>query len=123
MPGRHRRDGSAPARRAERTGRPATARPAAAEPAAPSTDAASAGEPGRGAALMIDALGRKCPIPIIWVAARIREIPIGQLIGVLADDPAAHSDIPAWCRMKSHDFVREDPLPAGGGAFLIRRCY
>lgn len=115
MPGRHRRDASTPAPRGGTPDPPAAPRqvPAAARVQAP----------GSGAVLMIDALGRKCPIPIIWVAARIREIPIGQVIGVLADDPAAHSDIPAWCRMKSHDFVREDPLPAGGGAFLIRRCY
>ena len=29
-------------------------------------------------ALTIDALGRKCPIPIIMLAERIREVPIGQ---------------------------------------------
>src|ERR1039458_5399638 len=46
-------------------------------------------------ALTIDALGRKCPIPIIMLAERIREIPIGATIAVLADDPAARPDIPA----------------------------
>lgn len=75
------------------------------------------------AVLVIDALGKKCPIPIIWVAQRLHEIPIGAKVAVLADDPAAHNDIPAWCGMKSHGFVEEVPLPDGGGAFLIRRCY
>jgi tRNA 2-thiouridine synthesizing protein A len=73
-------------------------------------------------ALTIDALGRKCPIPIIMLAERIREIPIGATIAVLADDPAARPDIPAWCMMKSQEFVVETALPHGW-AFLIKRTY
>jgi len=73
-------------------------------------------------ALIIDALGRKCPIPIIMLAERIREVPIGQVVSVLADDPAARTDVPAWCGMKSHNFVVEETLPHGW-AFLVRRCY
>lgn len=72
--------------------------------------------------LVINALGRKCPIPIILLAERIREVPIGEIVAVTADDAAARTDVPAWCRMKSQDFVREEPLPQGW-AFLIRRNY
>jgi tRNA 2-thiouridine synthesizing protein A len=74
-------------------------------------------------ALVIDALGRKCPIPVIMLADRIREVPVGQLVAVLADDPAAESDMPAWCTLKSHEFVTATDLPDGGRAFLVRRCY
>lgn len=70
----------------------------------------------------IDALGRKCPIPIIMLAERIGEVPVGQVIAVQADDVAARTDVPAWCRMKSQDFVREETLPRGW-AFHIRRTY
>jgi tRNA 2-thiouridine synthesizing protein A len=72
--------------------------------------------------ITIDALGRKCPIPIIMLAERIREVPIGELIAVLADDPAAENDVPAWCMMKSQEFVTTTVLPRGW-AFLIRRSY
>jgi tRNA 2-thiouridine synthesizing protein A len=72
--------------------------------------------------LVVDALGRKCPIPIIMVAERIREVPIGSVVAVLADDVAARTDVPAWCRMKSQEFVREETLPRGW-AFHIRRMY
>ena len=47
---------------------------------------------------------------------------MGQLIAVLADDPAAKTDVPAWCGMKSHEFVRATDLPCGW-EFLVRRCY
>jgi tRNA 2-thiouridine synthesizing protein A len=72
--------------------------------------------------LVIDALGRKCPIPIIMAAEQIRDVPVGAVIALLADDPAAYSDVPSWCRMKSHELVdRHDH--ATGWAFLIRRAY
>jgi tRNA 2-thiouridine synthesizing protein A len=75
-------------------------------------------------ALSINALGRKCPLPIIMLAERIGEVAVGQLVEVLADDPATKTDVPAWCGLKSHDFVGSAELGAGEGwAFLVRRSY
>ena len=72
--------------------------------------------------LILDALGKKCPIPIIMLADRIGEIRVGQTVEVLADDPAAKTDLPAWCALKSHEFVRTAALPSGW-SFLVRRSY
>jgi tRNA 2-thiouridine synthesizing protein A len=72
-------------------------------------------------ALTIDALGRKCPIPIIMLAEQIGGIPLGAVVAVLADDPAAYTDIPSWCTMKAHEFVGYQELPQGGWALYIRR--
>jgi tRNA 2-thiouridine synthesizing protein A len=95
--------------------------PAASQPAArqPADDPAGAPAP----ALTVDALGRKCPIPIIMLAERIREVPVGQVIAVVADDPAARSDVPAWCMLKSQEFVMATELPGQGWTFLVRRTY
>ena len=72
-------------------------------------------------ALTIDALGRKCPIPIIMLADQIRNVPLGAVVAVLADDPAAYTDIPSWCMMKAHEFAGHRELPQGGWALYIRR--
>jgi tRNA 2-thiouridine synthesizing protein A len=56
------------------------------------------------------------------LAERINEVPIGAIIAVLADDPAAENDVPAWCLMKSHGHVLTQPLERGW-AILIRREY
>ncbi len=93
-----------------------------ADPAAPAGPATPAGPPAPTPLLTIDALGRKCPIPIIMLAERIHEVPIGEIIAVLADDPAAENDVPAWCLMKSHDHVLTQPLERGW-SILIRRAY
>jgi tRNA 2-thiouridine synthesizing protein A len=87
-------------------------------PAAPTAQPALPPQP----ALTLDALGKKCPIPIIMLADRIREVPIGQTIEVLADDPAARTDVPAWCTLKSQEFAGTRDLPVGW-SFLVRRCY
>jgi tRNA 2-thiouridine synthesizing protein A len=74
------------------------------------------------ALLTIDALGRKCPIPIIMLAEQIRDVPVGSIIAVRADDPAAYSDVPSWCGLKSHEFVYREALESGW-EFGIRRRY
>jgi tRNA 2-thiouridine synthesizing protein A len=94
-------------------------------PAPPPSGSSASGPPLPASAvpaLTIDALGKKCPIPIIMLADRIRDVRIGQLIAVLADDPAAKSDLPAWCALKSQEFVRADELE-NGWSFLVRRSY
>ncbi len=79
-------------------------------------------EPTAHPLLTINALGRKCPIPIIMLAEQIRDVPVGEVIAVLADDPAAFTDVPAWCGMKSHEFVFREELESGW-SFGIRRRY
>ncbi|GLW21167.1 sulfurtransferase TusA family protein [Microbispora triticiradicis] len=74
-------------------------------------------------ALTVDALGRKCPIPIIMLAERINQVPMGAVVAVLADDPAAFTDVPAWCRLKSHEHVASHELPQGGWSIHVRRNY
>ncbi|WP_433255210.1 sulfurtransferase TusA family protein [Streptosporangium sp. CA-135522] len=74
-------------------------------------------------ALTIDALGKKCPIPIIMLAEQINHVPRNAIVSVLADDPAAFTDIPAWCRLKSHHHVASYELPGGGWAIHVRRNY
>lgn len=81
-----------------------------------------AASPVPAATLTLDALGKKCPIPIIMLSERIGEVRVGQTIEVLADDPAAKTDLPAWCALKSQEFVRATALSAGW-SFLVRRTY
>jgi len=53
----------------------------------------------------VDSRGRRCPLPIIDLAKRLPSVPVGGVVRVLADDPAAANDIPAWCRMKGQEYV------------------
>jgi tRNA 2-thiouridine synthesizing protein A len=92
------------------------------EPVVPAQSPAAPPKAAPVAALTIDALGRKCPIPIIMLAEQIRDVPVGAVVAVLADDPAAYTDIPSWCLMKAHDYAGYQDLPRGWAIF-IRRSY
>jgi len=76
--------------------------------------------PGLAPALTINALGRKCPIPIIMLAEQIGGVPLGAVVAVLADDPAAYTDIPSWCVMKAQEFAGYTDLPRGWALFIRR---
>ncbi|MEU2731950.1 aminotransferase class V-fold PLP-dependent enzyme [Streptomyces griseoviridis] len=73
-----------------------------------------------GGALVVDALGRRCPIPVIELAKVIGDVPVGGTVLVLADDEAARLDIPAWCEMRGQAYLGEEPADQGS-AYLVRR--
>ncbi|CAM5745348.1 putative Cysteine desulfurase [Streptomyces afghaniensis 772] len=70
--------------------------------------------------LVVDSLGKRCPIPVIELAKVIGDVPVGGLVRVLSDDEAARLDIPAWCEMRGQEYVGEEPADKGT-AYLIRR--
>ncbi|MFI9174363.1 cysteine desulfurase/sulfurtransferase TusA family protein [Streptomyces lincolnensis] len=70
--------------------------------------------------LVVDALGKRCPIPVIELAKVIGDVPVGGTVRVLSDDEAARLDIPAWCEMRGQEYVGEEPADRGT-AYLVRR--
>jgi tRNA 2-thiouridine synthesizing protein A len=61
--------------------------------------------------LVVDARGERCPVPVIRLARLVRDLPTlpegapPVVVRVLATDPAAAADVPAWCRMRGQRFV------------------
>ncbi|WP_020393345.1 sulfurtransferase TusA family protein [Kribbella catacumbae] len=58
--------------------------------------------------MTLDCRGMLCPLPVIKLAQAFPDLAIGDTITILADDPAAATDIPAWCRMRSQELVSAD---------------
>jgi tRNA 2-thiouridine synthesizing protein A len=73
-------------------------------------------------ALTIDALGRRCPVPVILLAERITEVRVGQLVELLADDPVTRTELPAWCARTSNELAGQGDRSAGW-SFLVRRAH
>ena len=67
--------------------------------------------------LEVDALGLLCPLPVLRMKKRMRPLASGAVIRLLADDPAAHVDVPHFCAEEGHTFVGVD-----GTAFTIRKA-
>ncbi|TVZ99427.1 cysteine desulfurase [Streptomyces sp. BK340] len=70
--------------------------------------------------LVVDSLGKRCPIPVIELAKVIGDVPVGGTVRVLSDDEAARLDIPAWCEMRGQEYLGEEPAEKGS-AYVVRR--
>jgi TusA-related sulfurtransferase len=71
--------------------------------------------------LELDCRRMRCPLRVIRLSQRIDEVAVGQVVAVVADDAAARSDVPAWCRMREQEFLGEDEAPDGTPRYLVRR--
>lgn len=68
----------------------------------------------------LDALGLRCPEPVMMVRLEIRNMQDGQTLLIHADDPATKRDIPSFCRFMDHQLVAQqtDELPY---QFLVKK--
>jgi TusA-related sulfurtransferase len=53
----------------------------------------------------LDAVGLYCPLPIVKTSKAIKEIEVGQILEVIADDEGVKEDMPAWCKTTGHEFL------------------
>ncbi len=56
----------------------------------------------------LDALGLRCPEPVMMVRMHVRKMQEGETLLVIADDPATTRDIPSFCRFMEHTLVVSD---------------
>jgi len=68
----------------------------------------------------VDATGLRCPEPIMLIRKTIRHMESGQVLLIIADDPATTRDIPSFCRFMDHELMSSDveQIPY---RFLIRK--
>ncbi len=57
---------------------------------------------------------------MIELARAVAVVPIGAVVEVHSDDPAAGTDIPAWCRLRGQRYVGAHPIPSGTG-YVVER--
>jgi tRNA 2-thiouridine synthesizing protein A len=70
--------------------------------------------------LVVDARGLKCPLPVLRLRKLIAPLPAGARVRLLADDPAAHVDVPHFCTEQGHAFLGAQETDAGT-AFTLRK--
>ena len=72
-------------------------------------------------ALELDCRDLPCPMPVIELARHLTDVGVGELLAVVAHDPAAAVDVAAWCRMKGQDYVGADTADDGAPRYVVRR--
>lgn len=54
----------------------------------------------------LDTTGLRCPEPVMLVRKQIRHINQGEVLYLIADDPATTRDIPAFCQFMDHHLLQ-----------------
>lgn len=70
---------------------------------------------------VLDARGVLCPLPIVRLAAAIRELPVGAHLRLLATDPGSDADVRAWARESGQDLIEARRVD-GEFHFVLRRA-
>lgn len=55
----------------------------------------------------LDAIGLRCPEPVMMVRMNIRKIASGETLLIKCDDPSTARDIPSFCRFMEHELIAE----------------
>ncbi len=67
----------------------------------------------------LDARGLLCPLPVLKARKRLQSMQPGQVLRVLATDPAAAVDVPHFCTESGHAYLGHEPA-GEATAYLIR---
>ena len=69
---------------------------------------------------LLDVQGLTCPLPVLKANKALRALPPGARLAVLATDPAAAKDFPAYCAETGHELVSVAET-AGVYRFVLRK--
>ena len=54
----------------------------------------------------LDVRGMFCPSPALQTTVELSKMQVGEILTVLADDPAAEDDIANWARRLGHEVIK-----------------
>ncbi|NRD71894.1 sulfurtransferase TusA [Shewanella sp. VB17] len=53
----------------------------------------------------LNAIGLRCPEPVMMLRKSVRKIAQGETLLIIADDPATTRDIPSFCEFMEHKLI------------------
>lgn len=53
----------------------------------------------------LDCVGLYCPMPIARTAGEMKQLKLGEVLEVVADDRGIRLDMPAWCEATGQEFL------------------
>lgn len=71
----------------------------------------------------LDCTGLLCPMPVVKTSKALKELPVGQILEMIATDPGAMPDMEAWARQTRHELLAAQRLENGTYHFLIRKTH
>ncbi|MCD6008054.1 sulfurtransferase TusA [Halomonas sp. IOP_31] len=56
----------------------------------------------------LDTIGLYCPEPIMLMHNRVRDMRAGEVLKVVASDPATTRDVPKFCNFLGHELLAQE---------------
>ncbi len=53
----------------------------------------------------LDCTGLYCPMPIVKTVAKFKQIKVGDVLEIVADDKGIKKDMPAWAEATGNEFM------------------
>jgi len=69
---------------------------------------------------VLDCIGLYCPMPVLKTRQEMDKLATGQILEVLADDPAAEEDLKAWAKRAGQKILKIEKTREGM-RFLIQK--
>ena len=69
---------------------------------------------------ILDCIGLYCPMPVLNTKKEMDKLAIGEILEILADDPAAEEDFKAWAK-RTGQRILEIEKTDEGMRFLIQK--
>ncbi len=70
--------------------------------------------------MTLDTSGKCCPMPMVETNRAIKTLGPGQVLEIVATDPATQTDIPSWCRRTGNELL-EQGSDAGVLRYYVRK--
>ncbi|HMF30154.1 MAG TPA: sulfurtransferase TusA family protein [Candidatus Lokiarchaeia archaeon] len=69
----------------------------------------------------LDCVGLFCPEPLFQTRQKLDELEVGEILEVIADDPAAEEDLKRFCKRTGQELLSFDQSSDGAFHFLIKK--
>ena len=69
---------------------------------------------------VLDCIGLYCPMPIVNTKQEIDKLAIGEILEVLADDPAAEEDLKAWAKRTGQKILELEKTDEGMRFLILK---
>ena len=70
---------------------------------------------------ILDARGLLCPLPVLKLRKHLTSMKIGDVVVVLANDPAAAIDIPHFCNEAGHTLITQKATGSSAIEYQVRK--
>ncbi len=69
---------------------------------------------------ILDCIGLYCPMPIVNTRQKMDKLTIGEILEVLADDPAAEEDLKAWAKRAGQKILEIEKTDEGMRFLILK---